>query len=190
MDLQEMKAKALSLMAEYSVDGQEIGTSENADYLNRMNRSASDAQFEIAEKVPIDAVFTYIQVGTSETGYNRVALPEDFNELRFVNFNDERFTDFRIENGNFIVRKTFNGSFDLSYHKNPTELTLDTPDTYEFEVDKHTHPFIPYYVGGMSLTDENPSLSASLMNMFYSKLGTTSKKNMEYPIVITQNYGM
>ena len=61
MDLQEMKAKALSLMAEYSVDGQEIGTSENADYLIRMNRFSDIAQKEVSQVKKIPAVYALSQ---------------------------------------------------------------------------------------------------------------------------------
>jgi hypothetical protein len=54
MNLGEVKKKALSLMAEYSIDGVEISAAENADYLNRMNRFADIAQKEIAQvkKIP------------------------------------------------------------------------------------------------------------------------------------------
>lgn len=56
MQLGEAKKKALSLMAEYSVDGVPIPDGENADYLNRMNRFADTAQKEIAQVKKIHAV--------------------------------------------------------------------------------------------------------------------------------------
>jgi hypothetical protein len=56
MNLGEAKAKALSLMAEYSIDGIEISAAENADYLNRMNRFADTSQKEIAQVKKIPAV--------------------------------------------------------------------------------------------------------------------------------------
>jgi hypothetical protein len=56
LNLGEAKAKSLSLMAEYSVDGVAIPDGENADYLNRMNRFSDQAQKEIAQYKKIPAV--------------------------------------------------------------------------------------------------------------------------------------
>lgn len=58
MNLREAKEKALSLMAEYSIDGVPIPDGENADYLNRMNRFADTAQKEIAQVKKIHAVYS------------------------------------------------------------------------------------------------------------------------------------
>jgi len=58
MNLGEAKRKALSLMAEYSVDGVPIPDGENADYLNRMNRFADMAQKEVAQVKKIHAVYS------------------------------------------------------------------------------------------------------------------------------------
>ncbi len=57
MNLGEAKKRALSLMAEYSVDGVPISDGENADYLNRMNRFADAAQKELAQVKKIHAVY-------------------------------------------------------------------------------------------------------------------------------------
>lgn len=61
MNLGESKARALSLMAEYSIDGTLIPDGENADYLNRMNRFADIAQKEISQVKKIHAVHTISQ---------------------------------------------------------------------------------------------------------------------------------
>lgn len=58
MNLGEAKKRALSLMAEYSVDGVPISDGENADYLNRMNRFADVAQKELAQVKKIHSVFS------------------------------------------------------------------------------------------------------------------------------------
>lgn len=61
MQLGEAKKKALSLMAEYSVDGVPIPDGENMDYLNRMNRFADICQKEIATIKKIHAVYSISQ---------------------------------------------------------------------------------------------------------------------------------
>jgi hypothetical protein len=188
MNLGEVKKKALSLMAEYSIDGVEISVAENADYLNRMNRFANDAQYEIADKVGIDATYLYTQVGVSAEGFNKVSLPSDYKQIRFVNLDDYLFHNYRIENRKFIVKKVYDGDFEISYCKNPTELNDSSLDTYELEVDKHVQHLIPYYVGGMAIHDENPMVADRLLNIYYGKLSTITKRDIEYPVSINTTY--
>jgi hypothetical protein len=61
MNLGEAKQKALSLMAEYSVDGVLTPDGDNADYLNRMNRFADISQKEIAQVKKIHSKFSISQ---------------------------------------------------------------------------------------------------------------------------------
>lgn len=181
MNLKEVKDKALSLMAEYSIDGVAISAAENADYLNRMNRFASDAQMEISDKVGIEASYLFTQVATNEEGYNKYSLPIGFKEHRHMNGDDEQFLNYRLENKNILIKKGVTGSFEFFYYKNPQEITIDTLDTYELELDTHAQNLISYYVGGMSLHDENPAIADRLLNMYYGKLNAISKKYDDFP---------
>lgn len=189
MNLGEAKKKALSLMAEYSVDGTAIPDGENADYLNRMNRFANDAQMEISNKVGIEATYTFSQISSNVGGYNKYPLPVDFRELLYMNRQDERYTDYRIENSKILVPTTYSGEFELFYYKNPTELTLETPDSYEFEILKHAHSLIPYFVGGMAIQDENPTLADRLLNLYFSKLESLNPVPVNYQSKIQDVYG-
>jgi hypothetical protein len=190
MNLLEAKKKALSLMAEYSVDGVLTTDGDNADYLNRMNRFANDAQMEISDKIGIQASVIYTQVGVSTDGFNKYDLPVDFKEFRYMNKDDYRFDNFRIENTKVLIPKQYDGQFELFYHKNPSELDSMTLDTYEFEVSKHSQHLIPYFMGGMVLQDENPMLSGNLMNMYYGKLQAIVDKNTSNPSEIASYYSM
>lgn len=188
MLLSEMKKKALSLMAEYSIDSVPISAAENGDYLNRMNVFANDAQMEISDKVGIEASYLFTQVATNEEGYNKYGLPVDFKEHRHMNVDDEPFLNYRLENKNILVKKSITGSFEFFYYKNPQELTTDTLDTYEFELDKHTQNLIPYFVGSMCLHDENPAIADRLLNMYYGKLAAVAKKYDDFPNSIQSVY--
>jgi len=190
MNLLEAKRKALSLMAEYSVDGVPIPDGENADYLNRMNRFANDVQMEISDKLGIESAFLINQIGINQEGYFKYDLPVDFKEHRFMNMNDERFYDYRIENRKILIKKGLTGEFEFFYFKNPTEITSGTEDTYEFEVEAHSQHLIPYFIGGMAITDENPSMADRLLNMYYSKLLSITKRNDDYPNFIRSTYSM
>lgn len=190
MNLGEAKNRALSLMAEYSIDGVRISDGENADYLLRMNTFANNAQMEISEKVGIGASKIYVQQGTSEQGYNRYDLPSDFKQLRRVLYNDEQFTDYRIVNNQILFNKGISGSFEMLYFKNPTEITSETPDTYEFEVDKNTQHIIPYYLGGMAISDENATIGDRLLNLYFNRLRGTEKKVEDHPNSILAIYNI
>jgi hypothetical protein len=181
MNLGEAKKKALALMAEYSVDGVPIPDGENADYLKRMPSFANDAQIEISDKIGIEASIIISQIGTSGEGYNKYPLPTDFKDHRFVNFLDERFRDYRIENGKLLLKKHYNGEFELFYYKIPSEITNTTQDDYEFEVDRHVQYVIPYFMGGMAIQDENPSIADRLLNLYFSKIAALKEKNDDYP---------
>lgn len=190
MNLGEAKKRALSLMAEYSINGVITPGVDNADYLIRMNGFAHDAQMEISEKVGIGASEIYTQVAESGEGYNIYSLPPDFKQLRNVYHRDRVFSDFRIQNNNLLLNKSLSGNFELIYFKNPTEINSDTPDSYEFEVDKHTHHLIPYFVGGMAIHDENPSMADRLINMYFNRLNGTQKKLEDYPMDIFPIYSI
>jgi hypothetical protein len=174
VNLSEAKIKALSLMSEFSIDGDLIPVEENADYLNRMNRFASDAQMEISDKLPIEVSYIFMQTADTTNGYNKYDLPIDFKQHYFVNLNDEHFFDYRIENRKILIPKSYDGTFELFYSKYPNELTDATVDTYEFEIYKHAHSLIPYYMGGMAVADEKYALSDKLLNMYYQKLSQLS----------------
>lgn len=170
MNLGECKKKALSLMAEYSVDGILIPTDENEDYLNRMNRFASDAQMEISNKVGIETSYTFHLVADPSGGYTKHLLPDDYKEYLYLNYQDEHFRDYRIENRKLLIPKTYDGEFELFYYKHPIEITPDTNESYEFEVTKHAQHLIPYFVAGMAVQDEKQAISDRLLNLYYSML--------------------
>lgn len=190
MTLGEAKAKAIKLINEYSTNGKLTAEANNEDYTLRMNDLADDAQKEIAEKISIDATTTFtITEDLTAEGYNSTALPVNFKEMRFVRLDDERFYDFRIENGNILTRKTIGGDFELSYSKHPTDLDGDTSDSYEFEVDANGLPLIPYYMGGMVIADENDAISNKLLNIYYSRLNTLTKNNSYKPAFVANTMG-
>ncbi|MBS4200280.1 hypothetical protein KHA93_11625 [Bacillus sp. FJAT-49732] len=188
MNLGEAKKKTLSLIDEFSVDGVSIPDGENADYLNRMNRFASDAQMEISDRIGIESSYIFEQNPTNEEGYFKYDLPDDFKDHRYINLNDERFSAYRIENRKLFLRKGIAGEFEHFYFKYPQELSKSTEDTYEFEVELHAQQLIPYFIGGMLMQDENSMMSDRLLNLYYSKLANISKRNDDYPNYIQADY--
>lgn len=306
MNLLEAKRKALSLMAEYSVDGVPIPDGENADYLNRMNRFADVAQKELAQVKKIHAVFSlsnnpikpqqglltgfeirqhlpgteivdtftgskayYFEVDnvadiyidenikgvwtnvvtinnvtkgqfTAYKGlinasnpsndirlrfsgnyvynirnkalfaysfptaedvpnyrpYIKYQMPNDFMELQKVIQQGDPRTYIDMISFKWEGKKTFvlnyydTGSFDIHYYRYPTNIESSTLDTYEFEIDVEAQEAIPFFVGGHSLIDENPTLAIQLLNEYQTKLSRLFTDDDFGITTITQNYGV
>jgi hypothetical protein len=186
MDLSDVKRKALAYIDEYSTDGVPIPEGENADYLKRMNDFAHDAQTEISDKIGITTSITHdLSTYSNEGNYIKIAIPTDFKEHRYLLLNDEDFYDYQIRNGNIMIPKGVSGTLTHVYYKQPTLVDITTPDTYEFELDLHSQTLIPFYVGGMVIETEKPATSDRLLNVYYSRLNTISKKNDDYISTIT-----
>jgi hypothetical protein len=136
MNLGEAKAKALSLMAEYSVDGQEIGTSENADYLVRMNRFGDQAQKEVAQskKIPATILISQDIIPNQLAQLYAFDLKQKLNTdvietatgSRAYYFEVDNIADIYIEesvNGVWTILKTINNTVKNQYTKYKGLLT-------------------------------------------------------------------
>ncbi|MFS0904127.1 hypothetical protein AB3N02_13820 [Priestia aryabhattai] len=178
MNLGQVKTRALALMDEYSVDGTLNSETENADYLNRMAVFASDAQFEIADKVNIDASIVYqLEKQDDSVKYHKLDLPTNYKELKFIYFNDELFEGaYRLVNRQLWISSGYVGVLELFYNKNPQTLDAETEDSYEFEVEEHVQHLIPYYVGGQAFSGEKDEISDKLLNLYYGKLDAVRKE--------------
>lgn len=171
MKLGDAKKHALALMAEYSVDGLPISEGENADYLNRMPLFAHEAQMDISTRSGVTAVMSFELEKQDGKKYNYIPLPSDYREMKYVFLDEELFTgNYSILNGQIRFNAGYEGTVDLYYWKYPKELTTETDDSYEFEIDKEYHHLIPYYLGGKCMTDENPDIAERLLGDYYNRL--------------------
>ncbi|CAI6073698.1 hypothetical protein [Cohnella sp. JJ-181] len=189
MNLGEAKTRAIKLINEYSNNGALIPVASNRDYTLRMNALADDAQREISDKVSIDGSTEYVQQKGLPPGYNSYDLPADFRSIRYVQRNERAFYDFTIEGGKFKINKRHDGTFTLYYAKYPTEITDATLDSYTFEIDLETHRWIPYYIGGMVVADENSEISNKLLNIYYEGIGGLSKRRTSGPRTVANTMG-
>jgi hypothetical protein len=186
-------------MKEYSNSGNLITDQENADYLNGMNESANDAQFDIIRTLPIKERYDIIQ-SSGGTGFNDYTLPANCDILRFITYTDEngtfynRFTTFMKIDNTLKIPKLFGGTFKVYYYKKPTVIKATTPDSYEFEVEEEAQNLIPYYMGAMAKFDENTeeirSVSAKLLSIYNSRLMKLRQKDDDYPKTIQDVYGV
>ena len=188
LTLGEIKSRALKLMDEYSLQGIIQGGGGNLDYQNKFNDLADMAQKEISDKVGIYATVqitpsTVPDVVTSN-GLNKYLLPPDLKDFRYVRVDDDLvFTNYRIEDNYFIVSINQNSNFTLHYFRYPTTIDDNTADTYQFEIDVYVQDMIPYFLAGTVLmsASEDTQLSDKLLNTYYSKLKTVTKREIRYP---------
>lgn len=184
MNLGEAKIKAIQLIEEYSVRGTLTSTAKNADFLLRMNDLADYVQNEISDRVGIEAQMrldeTTAITATSQY-YNKYALPDDLKDFRHVLLRDMPFNEFRVEDREIWIMNGITPSFAIYYNRYPNQIDKDTPDDYEFEVERYTHTMIPYYLGGMVIADEQSEISNKLLNIFYERLNQASKRFPRYP---------
>lgn len=185
MQLGEAKRRAIQLIEEYSVRGTITTSAKNADFLLRMPGLADYAQNQISDRVGIDAVFAITPDTpkiSEEHLYYKYALPDDFKDMRHMLHRDQPFYHFRIENHQLWVSKWIEPHYEVYYYRYPTVIDADTPDEYEFEVDRYAQDMIPYYLGGIVIADEeNVGLSNKLLNIFYERLAQASKRLPRYP---------
>jgi hypothetical protein len=171
MNLGQIKKHALSLMAEYSVDGLEISDGENADYIMRMPLFAHEAQMDIANRAGVTGVSSFELVKDDNKKYQYFPLPTDYKEMKYVYWNEELFTGmYNILGSQIRFNAGFDGTIDLYYWKYPTALTTETEDSYEFEVPQQYHHLIAYYIGGKCMADENPDIAERLLGDYYNRL--------------------
>jgi hypothetical protein len=195
MEYGTAKKRAIQLINEYSNNGNIISASTNADYSLRFPMLADDCQNEISDKVGIDATYTIdssVTPVSTANGYKKYAQPPNYKQHNFINLDDERFYDYRIENGYLLIPEGYTGTFVWSYYRYPTEINDSTSDSYEFEVEAHTHRLIPYYIAGMVIADEKEGISNKLLNIYYEQLGKARKRNVPHPtsVRIVDRYGV
>lgn len=189
MNFGDAKTRAIKLINEYSNNGALIPAGNNKDYTLRMPSLADDAQQQIADKVSIDASTEYVQTSSSDTGFNEYDLPADFRSIRYARLDDCLFYDYSIEGGKFRVAKRYDGTFTVYYAKNPTTIDDATADSYVFEVDATTHRWVPYYLGGMVIADENTEISNKLLNIYYEGIAGLVKQSRPGPRTVSNTMG-
>lgn len=69
-----------------------------------------------------------------------------------------------------LLSRDLSGEFLIDYYRFPTPITSSTSETTELDNTQDTHEAIPYYVASGIVRIDNPSLSATLYNMFETKL--------------------
>lgn len=179
MKIGDIKTKATQIIREYSNNGSLIGSGENADYLLSMNSFINDAQFEIANKHPIIKKLILGEPDEVTELNNKYNMPSNFKGLKNIKVSDYPFEDYEFEEDTLVIPKCYDGTFNLWYFANPTEITNSTTDNIDLEVSLDLQMTIPYYVAGHVIIDENPSLAQFFLDEYSTKLRKIKSKNSQ-----------
>lgn len=135
MTLEEMKQKVYSMIEEYSDDAEDLTVDE--DLATKMNSVINQVQNELSRYKKID-------------GYKEMEVAKG-EQIKLTNI-DQNIYQLNIIKGvsyepigNTIL---FNesGLANVYYFKYPEQITADTEDTYEFELDRDILEIMPYGV--------------------------------------------
>lgn len=69
-----------------------------------------------------------------------------------------------------LLRRDLEGEFIIDYYRYPTKVTSTTADTVELDNVAETHEAIPYFVASGIVRQDDPSISATLYNIFETRL--------------------
>lgn len=141
MTLGDGKRKVLMLLDEYSSGG---ALTEDTDINNKMNDFFDMAQKDMANYARILKI-TEIELDGEDT-----ELPERFRSYYRVWKNGKRGKKYPIIGGKMKTAGEY-GKITLEYFADPQTISMNTPDTYEFEVSEDAANCLPFYVAAQQL---------------------------------------
>lgn len=142
------------------------------------NRALYEYTFPTADDIPSYTRYVEYEVPSDFYQLKKVMLATD--PLAYNSVNDFFWKDKRTLKVNYFMF----GEWEVHYYRYPQTITVDTPDTYEFEVDIEAQELIPLYVAGKSIMDENQGLGIQLMNEFQIRLAALDENGQFEPAMI------
>jgi hypothetical protein len=162
--LKEVKDIVLSLIDEYSVDGQLIGEADNMDYLNRIPMLVNMLQMEWCRlvKMPTSYVITH---GEVEALY---PMPSDFMEIdKIVKENYEGSYALSWNNRKTLkLLASQSGTYTIHYFKYPAKLTSASPNTTELDICDEAANISPFKIAALLFQSEKPEIARNLLDIY------------------------
>ena len=169
MTLEEMKTKVYSLIEEYSEDADDL--TEDEDLAVKMNSCINMIMNEMSRFKKIDA-YTTLDVEENDN-LALTDLASDIYQLNIIRGVDHEIIGNRVK---------FNdsGTAEIYYYKYPTQITNETEDDYNFELDIDALEIMPYGVAGLLLaSDVSNNYGQIYTNLYREKISQLdSRRNM------------
>lgn len=144
MTLSQIKELAVKLIDEYSNNA---NLTDDEDIRLKLNGLCNLGQIELSLIKKIKRTYEF-SIDEETEGYNVITLPEDFmeeNRLRYYSSNDS-ILSYYIQDNNLKIAGNCLGNFEFEYFAKPQEITEETEDDYELEIDLIAQQVLPYYV--------------------------------------------
>lgn len=158
------------------------GFGEDTDYeelqdLNYTYDAINDAVAQIAALFPYQTYYEF-ELDDTDTGIYYLDMTDLDGFLRlgetpvlFEKDGEElfrKFTEYEIEMDHTLVMKAddYKGSFRVYYYKEPTKVTPETPDTFQFEIPLAVHHLIPLLASYYLWLDDDERKAVMYKNDF------------------------
>lgn len=100
----------------------------------------------------------------------------------------QQFTDYEIEMERTLVINAENkGSYRIYYHKDCTDITPETMDTFIPEIPLKAHHLIPLLASYFLWLDDEPAKAAQYYNLYETELASIEQKNSSPRIKVIAN---
>jgi hypothetical protein len=173
MNLARLEEKIIQLINQYSINGNLVDNTRNADYLLRIRNLIDTCQKELANEFPIVKEYTWTHVPVANpTDFSEQALPNKFEKL--ISFNLKKYPyfesiDYKIDGENILFSPFLNGELILKYQKMPDDILPNADEEIELEIGIKYQELIPYYVAGWVYIEDNATIATMLLNSYETK---------------------
>lgn len=159
MTLEDMKIKIYSMIEEYSEEAENL--TEDEDLAQKMHTIINQVQNEICRHKKLPAYKEMLVQEGQELEFKDIAdNVYQLNQVRGVDV--DTIEDRIICNEQGLAR--------IYYYKYPTQITIDTDDSYEFELPIDLLEIIPYGVAGDLLKSDVSSNYGTIYSARYKEL--------------------
>ena len=143
MTLEEMKRKVYSIIEEYSEE--EDTFTEDDDLATKMHTCINTIMNEMSRYKKIDGYKT-MEVNKGDN------IPLTDIDSSLYQLNLIRGVDYQVTQNRVLFNET--GTAEVYYYKYPTQITEETPDEYEFELDIDALEIMPFGIAGLLLASD------------------------------------
>jgi len=145
MTLSQIKELAVKLIDEYSNNA---NITDDEDIRLKLNGLCNLGQIELSLIKKIKKTYEFVINEVAETEFRTIELPEDYmeeNKLRYYTTNNT-LLNYYVQDNKLKIHKDCLGNFEFEYFAKPQEITNETDDDYELEIDLIAQQVLPYYV--------------------------------------------
>lgn len=188
MTLGENKKIALGLIEEYSPNN--IYLTEDEDIRNRLNLVYSANYQFLSQEKPILKT-KKIKILEDSNSTIELNIPTDCRQIKrlvALDFDNNRISPNYEIIGKKVYLKEKAGKYILEYYAYPTEITENTKDEFELEIDRDAQALLPYVIANDVLKVDPSSDYSSFYNEYQNRLQRLDVRTILPSAEVTEGY--